>query len=73
MKITEIQNLTSASLINLVASYGIGKPYSEDDKRSACVAEHGTFSATNKSYVKIIIRANDENMYDYGIRLWCEL
>ena len=73
IKLSEILELSSDELVKLVASYGISTKSSKNNKISAYVTEHGTFTSTKKSYVKIVIVIDDANMYDYGVRLWCDL
>ena len=65
-----VKQKSSAELIDLLAARGFGAPYGgEDDKRTACVTETGTFARSGKSYAKIVVQVDDDDTYDYGARL----
>ena len=63
--------VSSCDLINLLAKMGYGKPYDPlGDTRKTEVIETGMFTQTGRSYVKIVVQADDTSIYDYGVRLW---
>ena len=68
----DIENFSSKELINLLAQKGIGIPCcdNKNETRTAYVAEYGTFTTTGKKYVKIVVRSNSDDLYDYGARIW---
>jgi len=72
MNVADVRKLSSHDLVNLLAQHGYGMPIQEGDTRSAHIAEWGTFTASGRSFVKIVVRVDTDTVFDYGARLFFE-
>ena len=78
LKLSDIKNLSSPDLINLLAHYGYGSPYNHDavtaaDTRKAYLSETGVLTQFSQPYVKIAVTVDGQDgvTWDYGARLFC--
>ena len=63
-----VLKMKSPELLNLLASHGIGLPYQgPEDTREAGAWEYG--GTAKSAFVKVVVRVNSDEMWDYGARL----
>lgn len=69
LKYTDIKDMTSPQLIDLLASMGFGSLYSTSDTRTARIAEYGEFTVSRVCYAKIVVSVKNDVIDDYGARV----